>query len=102
MRVNPIELERAGDKFRQIREQVALPEESPLRPGRLSAGLADLQTRKASAAARFAHLQDAGLAKAGEGLIHLAKNVTEFDRQGAAGIQRLFPDTVSGVGGGQR
>jgi hypothetical protein len=91
---NPDELRRSGEMF------VDLPRrEPPLAPtplfggdGPLSAGLATAQNQIAYTAADFARTKDDGTVAAGQGLLEIAKNVTEFDRQGAEAIERLLPE----------
>ena len=93
MGVVPDEIERAGHEFRRIREQRILPGPPSIRPGTLSNGLAELQNQKATTAAEFARMQDDGLTATGDGLVHFARTTVDFDNQGAAAIQQLFPET---------
>lgn len=102
MGVIPDQIVQAGEELRRIGEQVALPAAPSFAPGTLSAELTGVQNQKATAAAEFARAKDDGLVAAGAGLIHFGTNVTEFDSQGAAGIQRLFPDQAPGPAGGPR
>lgn len=101
MGVVPDEIERAGQEFRRIKEQRFLPGAPSIRPGMLSLDLAGVQSQKATAAAEFARAKDGGLTAAGDGLIYFAKSTVDFDSQGAAAIQQLFPDQPPGTAGGQ-
>lgn len=99
----PDEIRRYGEMFRRVPdwEPKPRPVELPSPDGPLSTGLAGLQNMMASAADEFARTKDAGTIAAGDGLIQIAANLPEFDRQGADAIGRLFPDAAPGAGGGR-
>lgn len=90
---NPDEIRRSGEMF------VDLPSrEPPLAPtpllagdGPLSSGLATTQNQIAYTAADFARTKDEGTVAAGNGLLEISRNVTEFDRKGAKAIEELLP-----------
>jgi hypothetical protein len=100
---NPDEIRRYGETFRRTPEtEPAVSWEPPYSPdGPLSDGLAIVQNQKATAATDFASTKDRGIVAAGDGLVRIAENLAEFDREGAAAIKRLFPDPAPGTGGGQ-
>ena len=97
----PHKIEQYGGFLRRVPEAAGkLPEAPVLGYGPLSAELASVQNPKADNAFRFASAMDAATIAAGDGLIHIAMNLEEFDRQGANAIARLFPDWAPGSGGG--
>lgn len=95
---NPDMIRVYGEMFRGIPEK-----EPPLTPepllgpdGPLSNGLAGAANLKAFAAADFARTKDMGTVAAGDGLVRIAANLEDFDRQGADAISRLFPTPAPG------
>jgi hypothetical protein len=89
-----------GEMFREIPANTpALPPPTLLDAGSpLSAGLASAQNQVAFAAADFARAKDEGTIATGDALVMIAAHLADFDRQGAAGIRRLFPPPANGGG----
>lgn len=81
-------------------QEPVLPRPVVLAPGQMSTELADVQNRKARAAVEFAFAKDVGIAAAGTALTHIAANLADFDRRGAAAIAEVLPEPGPAAGGG--
>ena len=97
---DPDEIRRYGEMFKAIPAPGDPPRGVLLSgAGPLSAGLASAQNEKAFAAADFARVAERGIVAAGDGLVLISARLGDFDRQGAAGIRRILPDSAERVDG---
>lgn len=64
--------------------------------GPLSAGLSSAHSVKQSAALNFVHAANEGVTAAGQALMTIGADLTDYDRKGAAGIQEVLPAAQPG------